>query len=57
MDHGKRIGILNILEKGTKFGEREINQSRFANKMKKIFGTNWFYKHGAPKRFSTNQEF
>lgn len=53
----KKYEVLNIIDLGTKYGERIISQSRTAEKMKETFETKWFYNHGAPRRFSADQEF
>lgn len=55
--HGSRHEILNIIDTGTKYGERVITASRSADEMSRQFETQWFYRHGAPKYFSADQEF
>lgn len=53
----KRYEIINIIDTGTKYGERGIVPSRSAETMKAMFEQLWFYNHGVPKRFSADHEF
>lgn len=55
--HCKKYEFLNIMDLGTKYGERTLATSRTADQMKNCFESQWFYNHGAPKRFSADHEF
>lgn len=55
--HGKRHEVLNVIDTGTKYGERIITTSRSAEDMKGQFERIWFYRHGAPSNFSADHEF
>lgn len=54
---GKKCEILNMLDIGTRYGERVLTTSRSADEIKRSFETHWFYRHGAPVNFSADQEF
>lgn len=53
---GKKWEIMNIIETGTRYGERAITKSRSAEDIKQTLETCWIYKHGAPRRFSADHE-
>lgn len=53
----KNYEILNIIDVGTKYGERSLAESRSCKEMKRLFEESWFYRHGAPRRFSADHEF
>lgn len=54
---GKKCEVLNMMDIGTRYGERIMTTSRSAEEIKRVFETHWFYKHGAPANFSADQEF
>lgn len=49
--------ILNMVDAGTRYGERAIAFSRDAKTMMEMIETHWLYNHGAPKYFSADPEF
>lgn len=49
--------VLNVIDAGTNYGEREIVESRNTRTMKSSLEKNWLYRHGAPDRFSADSEF
>lgn len=55
--HDTKYEILNIIDTGTRYGERMMTTCRSAENMKQQFETNWFYVHGAPSHFSADHEF
>lgn len=54
--HGKRREILNIVDVGTRYGERSTS-SRNTGEIRNGFETQWLYIHGVPKRMSADHEF
>lgn len=55
--HGTKYEILNMIDTGTRYGERVLTKSRSAAEMKEHFEKQWFYHHGAPVHFSADHEF
>lgn len=54
---GEKYFVLNIVDAGTRYGERAIANSRDAATMMQMMETEWLYHHGAPKYFSADPEF
>jgi len=54
--HGEKYEVTNIVDLGTRYGERALTTSRSGNEMKRIFETHWFYRHDAPHRFGAEHE-
>lgn len=52
----KKHEILNMIDVGTRYGERTITESRTAEEVQKKFESCWFYRHGAPNNFSADHE-
>lgn len=53
---GHKHEILNMIDLGTRYGERAVTAARSAEEVKRTFETYWFYKHGAPNSFSAGHE-
>lgn len=53
---GQKYEVLNMIDMGTRYGERALTTSRTAEEVKRTFEVYWFYKHGAPKHFSADHE-
>lgn len=53
----KKYEILNMIDLGTRYGERAMTTSRSADEIKRMFEIFWFYRHGAPRNFSADHEF
>lgn len=54
--HGERFEALNIVDLGTRYGERSITIARTTDNIR-AFETQWFYIHGATRRISADHEF
>lgn len=54
---GEKYEVLNIVDAGTRYGERVIASSRNSTSMQSLLETEWLYHHGAPKTFSADPEF
>lgn len=52
-----KFTVLNIVDAGTRYGERPIARSRDAENMMDMIESEWLYNHGAPKHISANPEF
>ena len=52
-----KLEILNMIDPGTRYGERAIAVNRSAQNMKDMIESEWLYHHGASKRFSADLEF
>lgn len=55
--NNKKYYVLNIIDLGTRYGERVIAESRNAADMMYMVDSEWIYHHGAPKRFGADQVF
>lgn len=53
----ERFEVLNIIDTGTKYGERVIAKDHSGETMINLIETAWFYHHGTPKSFSADPEF
>lgn len=54
---GERYEVLNIVDTGTRYGERVIASTHSGDVMMKLIETEWIYHHGAPEAFSADPEF
>lgn len=52
----KRI-ILNIVDVGTRYGERILSPSRDTEQIRIALAKSWIYRHGSPRKLSANHEF
>lgn len=55
--NGVRHILLNVVDAGTRYGERNIAQSLSAMEMKRLFEYVWFYTRSVPWRFSADHGF
>lgn len=53
----EKFEVINIIDVGTRYGERSIAPCRDGRTMMEIVETRWLYQHGDPKRFSADPEF
>ena len=53
----EKYEVLNIIDLGTRYGERAIATTRSAENMTNMLETEWLYHHGAPDKFSADPEF
>lgn len=53
----EKYEVLNVIDSGTRYGERVIATSRDSKSMMSLFETEWLYHHGAPTAFSADPEF
>lgn len=54
--HDKNHEVINIMDLGTKYGEKTLTESRSADEVRKYFKTYWFLKQDAAKKFSADHE-
>lgn len=54
--HGEKHEVLNMVDMGTRYGDRLLTVSRSADEVKKSFEVTWFYPHGSPKRLCADHE-
>lgn len=52
----KRYDMIFIIDASTKYGEPMIVRSQSAESMTEAFKQAWFFRHGAPDRFSAEHE-
>lgn len=53
----EKYEVLNMVDMGTRYGERFIAPDRNGNTMMHMMESLWVYRHGAPKNFSADPEF
>lgn len=53
----KKYFVLNMMDTGTRYGERMIAESRNTTHLMEMMENEWLYHHGAPKRFGADPEF
>lgn len=53
----EKFEVLNIVDLGTRYGERAIAKMRSAENMTEMIEKEWIYHHGAPAMFSADPEF
>ena len=53
----EKFEVLNVIDLGTRYGERAIARTRSAESMTHMLETEWIYHHGAPAQFSADPEF
>lgn len=53
----EKYEVLNIIDLGTRYGERAIATTQSAENMTNMLETEWLYHHGAPGKFSADPEF
>lgn len=54
---GERYEVLNIIDTGTRYGERVIASTHSGEEIMRLLETEWIYHHGAPEAFSAEPEF
>lgn len=54
---GETFEILNVVDMGTKYGERKMEPTRTADRMNELLETEWIFHHGATRMFSADSEF
>lgn len=57
MIRGERYEVLNIVDTGTRYGERVIACNHSGDTIITLLETEWIYHHGAPGAFSADPEF
>lgn len=53
----ERYEVLNIIDTGTRYGERVIAHNHRGDTMMNLFENEWIYHHGPPISFSADPEF
>lgn len=51
----EKYKVLNIVDMGTKYGERSIAPDKDGTTMMSMLESTWLYRHGAPTNFSADQ--
>lgn len=52
-----KFKMLNMVDAGSKYGERTIAPPKTGKDMMQLFKKDWIYSHGAPRFFSAEPEF